>query len=409
MFRFLTSLVLAVAAITTAAAAPPSKQPATVIHAGNLLDRPGTPPRGPSTIVIRNGRIESVSDGIAKAEAGATVIDLRNRFVLPGLIDSHVHLDSDNAGNEAQLLVRDPVRPREAPTKPPTTRARRSRPASPRVRNLGDRYGVTLALRDAIADGQDRRAPHPRRRHVDLRHRRPHGPHARLPRRTRRRARRAREPVRRPRVLPPRRAQADPPRRRRHQDRHHRRREQPHRRRASAARCSTTRSRPSSTPPTSTARRSPSTPTAPTASRWRSAPGADSIEHGTLMNEEEARLFVRAGAYYVPTLSTVNGYIERLKRDPNAYTPEVRAKNRMAHRDHRQGVPRSPTDRGVKIAFGTDCRRLAARPQRRRVRTDGQARHDARRGARRRHRRRRRPAGPLRSRSARSSPASAPT
>jgi imidazolonepropionase-like amidohydrolase len=82
--------------------------------------------------------------------------------------------------------------------------------------------------------------------------------------------------------------------------------------------------------------------------------GADSIEHGTLMGEEEARLFLKSGAYYVPTLSTINGYIERLKNNPNAYTPEVRAKIewriaitgkafRLAH------------ERGVKIAFGTDA------------------------------------------------------
>ena len=34
---------------------------------------------------------------------GAKVIDLRNQFVLPGLIDSHVHLDSDKAGQEGLL------------------------------------------------------------------------------------------------------------------------------------------------------------------------------------------------------------------------------------------------------------------------------------------------------------------
>ena len=35
--------------------------------------------------------------------------------------------------------------------------------------------------------------------------------------------------------------------------------------------------------------------------------GADSIEHGTLLDEEAIRLFRQTGAYYVPTLSTVNG------------------------------------------------------------------------------------------------------
>jgi len=82
--------------------------------------------------------------------------------------------------------------------------------------------------------------------------------------------------------------------------------------------------------------------------------GADSVEHGTLMTDEEARLFVRSGAYYVSTLSTVNGYIERMKRNADAYTPEVRAKI-----EWRIGITgkafRLAHDRGVKIAFGTDA------------------------------------------------------
>lgn len=64
----------------------------TYIHAGRLLDRPGRPPRGPSTIVVRDGVIAEVRDGFVDAPAGATVIELRDRFVLPGLIDMHVHL-----------------------------------------------------------------------------------------------------------------------------------------------------------------------------------------------------------------------------------------------------------------------------------------------------------------------------
>ena len=66
--------------------------------------------------------------------------------------------------------------------------------------------------------------------------------------------------------------------------------------------------------------------------------GADSIEHGTLLDDESIRLFRQTGAYYVPTLSTVNGYLERLRANPNAYTGEVRAEDRMADRDHRPGA-----------------------------------------------------------------------
>ena len=45
--------------------------------------------------------------------------------------------------------------------------------------------------------------------------------------------------------------------------------------------------------------------------------GADSIEHGTLIDDESLKLFKSSGAYYVPTLSTINGYLERLRANPN--------------------------------------------------------------------------------------------
>jgi imidazolonepropionase-like amidohydrolase len=84
------------------------------------------------------------------------------------------------------------------------------------------------------------------------------------------------------------------------------------------------------------------------------AAGVDSIEHGTVLDDECLDLFRRSGAYYVPTLSTVNGYLERLAADPNAYAPAVRAKVdwriEVTGESLRKAVPR-----GVKIAFGTDA------------------------------------------------------
>src|SRR5687768_14660401 len=103
-----TSLLSLLLAMTTGAATA-ADAPAgswTLVHAGALLDRPGHAPRGPSTLLVRDGRVAAVRDGHLDASAfeGAppetTVVDLRDRFVLPGLIDSHVHLTSDKAGVE---------------------------------------------------------------------------------------------------------------------------------------------------------------------------------------------------------------------------------------------------------------------------------------------------------------------
>jgi imidazolonepropionase-like amidohydrolase len=82
--------------------------------------------------------------------------------------------------------------------------------------------------------------------------------------------------------------------------------------------------------------------------------GADSIEHGTLIDDESLKLFKSSGAYYVPTLSTINGYLERIAANPNAYAPEVRKKI-----DWRISITgealRKAVAAGVKIAFGTDA------------------------------------------------------
>lgn len=63
----------------------------TLVHAGQLLAVPGADPSTNMTIVVEDGRITGVQKGFAVAE-GATVIDLSDKFVLPGLMDMHVHL-----------------------------------------------------------------------------------------------------------------------------------------------------------------------------------------------------------------------------------------------------------------------------------------------------------------------------
>ena len=91
------TFALIIAAAAPAVAQTPATTPGklTVVHAGELLDRPGQKQRGNSTIFIENGKIADVRDGFAEAPAGARVVDLKNQFVLPGLIDMHVHLYSE--------------------------------------------------------------------------------------------------------------------------------------------------------------------------------------------------------------------------------------------------------------------------------------------------------------------------
>ena len=72
-----------------------------VIHAGTLLDKPGEAPRQQVSIAIDKGRVVAVLDGyrepaefdgVFRRPGKVSVIDLRDHFVLPGLMDAHVHI-----------------------------------------------------------------------------------------------------------------------------------------------------------------------------------------------------------------------------------------------------------------------------------------------------------------------------
>lgn len=157
--RLAAALFAAVA--LAAAAAPAQPQPAaqpapqqervTVIHAGTLLAVPGRPPRRQASIVIRGNRIAEVRDGFVDIP-GARVVDLRDSFVLPGLIDMHVHLDGLDDRLQARLQA--PFRDYEDEAYTALLNARRTLLAGfTTVRDLGGEPRTVLSLRDAIDAG----------------------------------------------------------------------------------------------------------------------------------------------------------------------------------------------------------------------------------------------------------------
>jgi imidazolonepropionase-like amidohydrolase len=345
------SLLLAGTAAVAQEAA--STSPVTLVQAGRLLDRPGQAPRGPSTVVIRDGRVVEVRDGLVGADAfpGAEIVDLSDRFVLPGLIDSHVHLATSQAG-QAGLIA-------QFTESVPTTAYRAAENARitlmagfTTVRNLGDGDGVTLALRDAAA----RHAlPSPRivdagrsisttSGHMDGRNGlndelREHTDHANVCDDTAS----CREAVR---------LQIS--------------------RGVDVIKIATTGGVNSRIGAGLGAQMFEDEARAliETAHLYGKRVavhahgadgialalrlGADSIEHGTIFDDETIRLFRESGAYYVPTLSTVNGYRERLAADPNAYSAEVLPKILWRIEVTGDSLERAVPG-GVRIAFGTDA------------------------------------------------------
>jgi imidazolonepropionase-like amidohydrolase len=81
--------------------------------------------------------------------------------------------------------------------------------------------------------------------------------------------------------------------------------------------------------------------------------GIDSIEHGTIMDDESIALFKKHGAWYVPTISA-GRYVADKARDPDYYSPLVRPKA-AAIGPQIQATFARAYKAGVKIAFGTDA------------------------------------------------------
>ena len=340
-------LSAALAAIATAAPAAP-----TYLHAGRLIAVPGETPLGPSTIVVDNGRIVEVRAGHAAPPAGVTAIDLTSKTVLPGLIDSHVHLDSDAGGNDALL---------EGLQKSDgwfalsayANSIKTLRAGFTTVRNLGDGTGATLALRNAVAAGLvegpriiDAGLPlSATTGHMDgaLGLRDEFRPLLEESGNTCDGAEGCRRAVR---------LQVA--------------------RGADVIKFASTGGVNSRIGAGLGAQMFEDEARAivetarlyekPVAVHAHGADGillalglgVDSIEHGTILTPEVIDAWARSKTYYVPTLSTVNGYKARLAANPGAYQGEVLDKIRwrigITGQSLRQLVPR-----GVKIAFGTDA------------------------------------------------------
>jgi len=90
-------LVMAVLVLACIVGAQPAPETVALMHA-TVIDGTGAAPMADSTVLIRGGRIAAVYPaGSRPAPNGARVEDLTGKWVIPGLIDAHVHLPGGNA------------------------------------------------------------------------------------------------------------------------------------------------------------------------------------------------------------------------------------------------------------------------------------------------------------------------
>jgi len=93
VIAFLTLAAFCIAQDKTAEPKPATK--ITYVRAGHLFDSTGDTYRDNVVIIVENDRIKAVTPAAStQIPAGATVVDLSNSYVMPGLIDCHTHLGS---------------------------------------------------------------------------------------------------------------------------------------------------------------------------------------------------------------------------------------------------------------------------------------------------------------------------
>lgn len=125
---------------------------ATLIHAGRVIDGLTDNVAEGRTIVVDAGRITAIEPGFRAPAEGDRVIDLRSGTVLPGLMDMHVHITSENSRtteldrfkeNAADIALDGVVYAQRTLLAGFTT-----------VRDLGSAFNTDIALRNAINAGK---------------------------------------------------------------------------------------------------------------------------------------------------------------------------------------------------------------------------------------------------------------
>lgn len=122
------------------------------IHAGKIYDTNSGKLSSEKTIIISDTKIKSIENGYKEAsDDDIKIYDLKSKVVLPGLIDFHVHMESQSGGqdryvrrfqdNKADVAFRSSVIAKKTLMSGFTT-----------VRDVGG-SGVNISLRNAINNG----------------------------------------------------------------------------------------------------------------------------------------------------------------------------------------------------------------------------------------------------------------
>jgi len=122
----------------------------TYIHAGYLFDGTSENLRTQVTIIVDGDKIVDVRDGYVRPDSESRLIDLRDRTVLPGFIDLHVHLENETGPD--RYLDRFTQNPEDVAFQSTVYAKKTLMAGFTTVRDLGG-SGVNTSLRDAVRAG----------------------------------------------------------------------------------------------------------------------------------------------------------------------------------------------------------------------------------------------------------------
>jgi len=77
----------------------------TVLTNATVIDGTGAAPQNDITIVMENGRIRDMQPSKIPAPAGATVLDLTGKFIVPGIINAHGHVEANRVPQLRQYAL----------------------------------------------------------------------------------------------------------------------------------------------------------------------------------------------------------------------------------------------------------------------------------------------------------------
>ena len=123
----------------------------TVIHAGYLFNTDNGSVEPEMSIIIENERFSEVLEGYVSPNPDDNYIDLTGYYVLPGLIDMHVHLT--NQSSNRAYLERITLNAADYAIRATKNAEKTLMAGFTTVRNLGDSDTVTISLRNAINNG----------------------------------------------------------------------------------------------------------------------------------------------------------------------------------------------------------------------------------------------------------------